>query len=150
MKQYKVKKIPLKTKLQWAFFGKWPLERKTKPKILEYMFLVFNNIIAFLVQALLIYLLKITWNQESNQVFWNQIILLLQQNIAIKILICLVFVTYFANLILVIHVYYILNKTEFNKWISILGTLFALFYVFTPITIIVFCVAYAKNELAFE
>ncbi|VEU71141.1 hypothetical domain protein [Mycoplasmopsis glycophila] len=149
MREIKFKKIPMRTKIRWLFLGKWPLERKSKPKILEYMFLVFNNILIFILSIILLYIYLNSFKNTTKSPL-NLLISLIQEHTELKLLITLLFGMFFVNLFLCIHVYYILSKTEFNKWIPILGTIFALSFVFSFLAILFFMVAYAKSELAFE
>ncbi|WP_036452620.1 hypothetical protein [Mycoplasma buteonis] len=149
MKKIELKKIPFKTKIRWFFLGKWPLERKTLPKIQEYLYLIFNNIIVFLLEIGFIYFafsLKVNQEQSYTQIFIEGI----QQNIWLKIIISGLFTTWIINILLVAHTYYILSKTEINKWIPIVGSFFALTFILSPVSIVLFSGAYSKNEIAFE
>ncbi|WP_334687541.1 hypothetical protein [Mycoplasmopsis cynos] len=58
-------------------------------------------------------------------------------------------IAYLLNLILSVHVIYILNKTEFNKIFALIGVLTSIM-ILSPIAIIFLIIAYQKNELAFE
>ncbi|WP_426461048.1 hypothetical protein [Mycoplasma hafezii] len=149
MKKITIKKIPLKTKIRWIFLGKWPLERKRLPKIQEYLYMTFNNIVVLILLAISIYLLT-SINFDEKRSFWVVLIDLLKENVLFKIILTALLTTYLVNLILIVHTYYILSKTEINKWIPIVGTFFAFTYLLAPITIILFAGAYAKNEIAFE
>ncbi|WP_180337845.1 hypothetical protein [Mycoplasmopsis pullorum] len=41
--KFTIKKLPWKTKMRYLFLGKYPLERRYLPKVLEYLILVFAN-----------------------------------------------------------------------------------------------------------
>ncbi|QKT05685.1 hypothetical protein [Mycoplasma sp. OR1901] len=146
--KYKVKKIPFKTKIRWFFLGKYPLERKYKPKILEYLFLIFSSMVLLALQVVFaLYIINVA-NTVDKSEFWGTLILKMKEYTT-RILISIYSTSYLVAIILSIHVFYILQKTEFNKWIAIIGVL-SLLLMLTPISILFLIVAYNKNELAFE
>ncbi|SYV96702.1 Uncharacterised protein, partial [Mycoplasmopsis edwardii] len=67
------RKIPFKTKLRYVFLGKYPLERRYKPKILEYLFMIFSNIILMVLSILVIFLIKSIIRQSTEENFWGNI-----------------------------------------------------------------------------
>ncbi|MBN4084116.1 MULTISPECIES: hypothetical protein [unclassified Mycoplasma] len=147
-KKYKIKKIPFKTKVRWLFLGKYPLERKYKPKILEYLFLIFSSIVLLILQIIFaLYLINLAKEVEKDRYLVSLILEI--KKYTTRILISIYFTSYLVALILSVHVFYILRKTEFNKWIAIIGVV-SLLLMLTPISILFLIVAYNKNELAFE
>ncbi|TNK93546.1 hypothetical protein C4M98_04955, partial [Mycoplasmopsis pullorum] len=60
-----IKKLPWKTKMRYLFLGKYPLERRYLPKVLEYLILVFANTVMLISQILLFfYVIKIDANSK--------------------------------------------------------------------------------------
>ncbi len=149
MKKIKFKVVPLSTKLRWLFVGKLPLERKARPKILEYLFFVWNNIVSLICTAIITYWLIKLYIDNNNEFLIGTFVKSLQESFLLKFLFTVLIITEIFNIILSIHTYYILTKTEYNKIYSIIGTITAILLI-SPLTIILFIVAYKKNVLAFE
>ncbi|MDC4183152.1 hypothetical protein [Mycoplasma bradburyae] len=149
MKKIKFQVVPFSTKLRWLFIGKRPLERKSRPKILEYIFFALNNIVALVcIVAMMYWLINLSKN-NNNQLLLGVFIKGLQESFLAKVLITIIAVIGLINFVLSIHTYYILSKTEFYKWIPVLGTIMAILFL-SPFAIILFLIAYKKNDLAFE
>lgn len=142
------RKIPFKTKLRYVFLGKYPLERRYKPKILEYLFMIFSNIILMVLSILVIFLIKSIIRQSTEENFWGNISIELNKY-EWRVLISVAVICYLVNLVLSIHVLYILNKTEFNKRFGVAGVIFSVLGM-SPLAIIFLIIGYQKNELAFE
>ncbi|WP_406613934.1 hypothetical protein ACJA23_03205 [Mycoplasma corogypsi] len=149
MKKIQFQKIPFRTKIRWLFLGKLPLERKNKPKIVEYMFLLFNNLLLLACTIYLPFMLLTMKEHNAGIISTSIFIKTLQQEMFLKVFVTLVVVLELMNLTLAIHIYYILSKTEFNKWIPILATLSSILFI-SPVAILCCIAAYHKNELAFE
>lgn len=147
-KQIQFKKIPFKTKLRYLLIGKYPLERKYKPKILEYLFMIFSNIVAFVMTILLLFIIKKAIDEAKPGEIYGNVTSSLNAYES-RIFISVLLLTYLVNFILSIHVLYILKKTEFNKLFALLGVLSSLTFL-SPIAIVFLIIAYQKNELAFE
>ncbi|WP_044283843.1 hypothetical protein [Mycoplasmopsis canis] len=147
-KQIHFKKIPFKTKLRYVFLGKYPVERRYKPKILEYLFMIFSNILIMILSIILFYVVKDVKNISSETNFYENLFTKFN-SYENRIFISVLLIAYIINFVLSIHVFYILKKTEFNKIFAIFGALSSLLLL-SPIAIIFLIIAYQKNELAFE
>ncbi|QGZ97232.1 hypothetical protein GE118_00240 [Mycoplasma sp. NEAQ87857] len=148
MRKIKLKKVPFRTKLRWLFLGKRPLERKYMPKIMEYLYLMFNNVLVLIATITMIYMLNQNWNSEFS--FGFNFLKLLKQDWWFKFLATSIFILYIVNILFNMHIYYILSKTEFNKWIGIVASVLSFVLFLSPLTILFAIVAYVKNEIAFE
>lgn len=140
-------KVSFKTRMRWLFLGKWPNERRSLPKILEYMLLVFTQIIILILEILILYLLgknKWTFEGEYLENIVNEI-----KSYTYRILFSAALLSYIFAIFVCIHIYYILDKTEFYKWSGIIATIFALTFL-SPLAIIFSIVAYEKNLIVFE
>ncbi|ULH62606.1 hypothetical protein RUS47_01925 [Mycoplasmoides gallisepticum] len=129
--------------------GKLPLERKARPKILEYIFFILNNIITLICSIVISYWLIKLYLDNNKELLIVTFIKSLQTSFLLKLLFTIIIINQLINFVLVIHTYYILTKTEFNKIYPIIGTITAILLI-SPLTIILFLIAYQKNELAFE
>ncbi|WP_350267298.1 hypothetical protein ABOD99_01920 [Mycoplasmoides gallisepticum] len=130
--------------------GKLPLERKARPKILEYIFFILNNIITLICSIVISYWLIKLYLDNNKELLIVTFIKSLQTSFLLKLLFTIIIIiNELINFALCIHTYYILTKTEFNKIYSIIGTITAILLI-SPLTIILFLIAYQKNELAFE
>lgn len=144
----KHKKIPFITKLRYLFIGKRPTERKTLPKIQEYLYLCFNSIY---ILCFTIYLVNVLIQKRfdfSIQKF-SEVLMEWQQNIIARAFVTLFIMVLIINIILAIHIFYIIRKTEFNRWIGYLSILFSILLL-SPFAIVFSYVAYEKNQIAFE
>ncbi|WP_027120988.1 hypothetical protein [Mycoplasma leonicaptivi] len=140
-------KLSFRTKLRYLFLGKYPIERRYKPKILEYLFLTFANIINFV----MLLIISLGVNNLINEGYTvNVAIVKLLQGYEYRIIVSVIGICYLSILFFSLHIFYILNKTEFNKWIGIVGVLLSLGFFSAPLAIIFLSTAYQKNELAFE
>ncbi|CCP23800.1 hypothetical protein [Mycoplasmopsis cynos] len=147
-RQIKVKKIPFKTKLRFLFLGKYPIERIYKPKIIEYLFMIFSNILILIISIILFYVLLGVYKQSNSNNFYGNVSIELNKY-EYRVILSVFLIAYLLNLILSVHVIYILNKTEFNKIFALIGVLTSIM-ILSPIAIIFLIIAYQKNELAFE
>ncbi|MCU9936853.1 hypothetical protein NWP96_07430 [Mycoplasmopsis cynos] len=147
-KQIKVKKIPFKTKLRFLFLGKYPIERIYKPKIIEYLFMIFSNILILIISIILFYVLLGVYKQSNSNNFYGNVSIELNKY-EYRVILSVFLIAYLLNLILSVRVIYILNKTEFNKIFALIGVLTSIM-ILSPIAIIFLIIAYQKNELAFE
>ncbi|TDV24220.1 hypothetical protein BCF59_0171 [Mycoplasmopsis mustelae] len=138
---------PFRVKFRWFWVGKLPLERKYKPKIIEYLFMLFANIIILIIEIILLQII-INLKQNSPELFATKLVANLQ-NYWVRIMLAILVINFLIEIILSIHIFYILSKTEFNKWIAIICALSGLLFL-TPICIVFSIVAYQKNEIAFE
>ncbi|WP_244857473.1 hypothetical protein [Mycoplasmoides gallisepticum] len=129
--------------------GKLPLERKARPKILEYIFFILNNIITLICSIVISYWLIKLYLDNNKELLIGTFIKSLQTSFLLKLLFTIIIINRLINFVLCIHTYYILTKTEFNKIYPIIGTITAILLI-SPLTIILFLIAYQKNELAFE
>ncbi|MFG4974612.1 hypothetical protein [Mycoplasmoides gallisepticum] len=129
--------------------GKLPVERKARPKILEYIFFILNNIITLICSIVISYWLIKLYLDNNKELLIGTFIKSLQTSFLLKLLFTIIIINELINFVLVIHTYYILTKTEFNKIYPIIGTITAILLI-SPLTIILFLIAYQKNELAFE
>ncbi|QJB71442.1 hypothetical protein [Mycoplasma sp. 1654_15] len=141
-------KISLKDKLRWLFLGKLPLERKYKPKIVEYLFMLFSSIIIFICELILLIAIINILNTKSENSFWVSFITKIKE-FNFRIIITILIITYVVEIFLSLHIFYILSKTEFNKWTGIIAAISALLFL-SPISFIFTIMAYQKNDLAFE
>lgn len=140
-------KVSFKTRMRWLFLGKWPNERRSLPKILEYMLLVFTQIIILILEILILYLLgKNKWTFEGK---YLENIVSEIKSYTYRILFSAALLSYIFAIFVCINVYYILDKTEFYKWSGIIATIFVLTF-FSPLAIIFSIVAYEKNLIVFE
>ncbi|UWV85186.1 hypothetical protein NW066_00225 [Mycoplasmopsis felis] len=147
-KKLKFKKISFKDRLRWFFLGKLPLERKYKPKILEYLFNIFSNILILIIQIVFLYMyLKIVNEKNDNLNAVN--ILLVLKKFEFRVLLSIFILSWLVQVFMFMHIMYILSKTEFNKWIGIIGGITGILLL-SPLSILFNIVAYQKNELAFE
>lgn len=149
MNKIKFRVVPFSTKLRWLLIGKLPLERKARPKILEYIFFILNNIITLICSIVISYWLIKLYLDNNKELLIGTFIKSLQTSFLLKLLFTIIIINQLINFVLVIHTYYILTKTEFNKIYPIIGTITAILLI-SPLTIILFLIAYQKNELAFE
>lgn len=149
MNKIKFQVVPFSTKLRWLLIGKLPLERKARTKILEYIFFILNNIITLICSIVISYWLIKLYLDNNKELLIGTFIKSLQTSFLLKLLFTIIIINELINFVLVIHTYYILTKTEFNKIYSIIGTITAILLI-SPLTIILFLIAYQKNELAFE
>ncbi|WP_036437045.1 hypothetical protein [Mycoplasma elephantis] len=144
---YKHKKVPLKTGLKWLFIGKNSLERLSAPKILEYVLIIFTQVIIIMMEVLILYIFgKYNWNFQTDNL---KNILEEINGYTFRIMLSASLLSYLFLIILCIHVYCILPKTEFYKWAGILSTIFALTLI-SPLAIIFCVIAYEKNEIVFQ
>ncbi|WP_215772624.1 hypothetical protein [Mesomycoplasma hyorhinis] len=137
--------ISFLTKLRWIFFGKLPLERKYKPKILEYLFMLFSSILIFICELILLYNLQYLKNENTFLV--NLVTKL--KTFEVRILITILILSWIVQIFMSIHVFFILSKTEFNKTIALIAAISGIFLI-SPISLIFSLMAYQKNLLAFE
>ncbi|UQZ95546.1 hypothetical protein F9C22_02035 [Mycoplasmoides gallisepticum] len=149
MNKIKFRVVPFSTKLRWLLIGKLPLERKARPKILEYIFFILNNIITLICSIVISYWLIKLYLDNNKELLIGTFIKSLQTSFLLKLLFTIIIINQLINFVLCIHTYYILSKTEFNKIYPIIGTITAILLI-SPLTIILFLIAYQKNELAFE
>ncbi|ADC31411.1 Potential hypothetical protein gene region [Mycoplasmoides gallisepticum str. F] len=149
MNKIKFRVVPFSTKLRWLLIGKLPVERKARPKILEYIFFILNNIITLICSIVISYWLIKLYLDNNKELLIGTFIKSLQTSFLLKLLFTIIIINELINFVLVIHTYYILTKTEFNKIYPIIGTITAILLI-SPLTIILFLIAYQKNELAFE
>ncbi|MCU9935084.1 hypothetical protein [Mycoplasmopsis cynos] len=147
-RQIKVKKIPFKTKLRFLFLGKYPIERIYKPKIIEYLFMIFSNILILIISIILFYVLLGVYKQSNSNNFYGNVSIELNKY-EYRVILSVFLIAYLLNLILSVRIIYILNKTEFNKIFALIGVLTSIM-ILSPIAIIFLIIAYQKNELAFE
>lgn len=144
MNKIKFQVVPFSTKLRWLLIGKLPLERKARPKILEYIFFILNNIITLICSIVISYWLIKLYLDNNKELLIGTFIKSLQTSFLLKLLFTIIIINELINFVLVIHTYYILTKTEFNKIYSIIGTITAILLI-SPLTIILFLIAYQKN-----
>ncbi|AFP75936.1 hypothetical protein HFMG06CAA_2795 [Mycoplasmoides gallisepticum CA06_2006.052-5-2P] len=149
MNKIKFRVVSFNTKLRWLLIGKLPLERKARPKILEYIFFILNNIITLICSIVISYWLIKLYLDNNKELLIGTFIKSLQTSFLLKLLFTIIIINRLINFVLCIHTYYILTKTEFNKIYPIIGTITAILLI-SPLTIILFLIAYQKNELAFE
>lgn len=149
MNKIKFRVVSFNTKLRWLLIGKLPLERKARPKILEYIFFILNNIITLICSIVISYWLIKLYLNNNKELLIGTFIKSLQTSFLLKLLFTIIIINRLINFVLCIHTYYILTKTEFNKIYPIIGTITAILLI-SPLTIILFLIAYQKNELAFE
>ncbi|QIW62010.1 hypothetical protein [Mycoplasmopsis gallinacea] len=138
----KREKLNWKTRFRYFWLGKRPRERKSLPKIVEYLYMIFANII------LLIFTILVIWEIFAFKSSENKS---LAENFNLygwRILISLASFGYVTIILCSIHIFYILSKTEFYKWSGILGVVFSLLGL-SPIALFFLMVSYSKNEIAF-
>ncbi|TNK81855.1 hypothetical protein C4M97_01695 [Mycoplasmopsis pullorum] len=139
-----IKKLPWKTKMRYLFLGKYPLERRYLPKVLEYLILVFANTVMLISQILLFfYVIKI----DANSKITVDTKILMEYHW--RIVLAIIILSYLVIVFMSLHICSILSKTEFNKWIGIVSMLASLLFL-SPIGMLFAMVAYVKNEIVFE
>ncbi|WP_025755176.1 hypothetical protein [Mycoplasmopsis cricetuli] len=146
-KKQRQKNISFKTKMRYFLLGKLPLERKYVPKIIEYLFIVFANLvilIALIFIFMLFYSINFHFNEANLKIIVNQI-----KTFSGRILIILIVSSWLISTLMCIHLGYIFSKTEKGKmWCvfciicNVLGLV--------PLTVIFAILGYIKNEIAFE
>ncbi|UWV80996.1 hypothetical protein NW069_00640 [Mycoplasmopsis cynos] len=134
--------------MRFLFLGKYPIERIYKPKIIEYLFMIFSNILILIISIILFYVLLGVYKQSNSNNFYGNVSIELNKY-EYRVILSVFLIAYLLNLILSVHVIYILNKTEFNKIFALIGVLTSIM-ILSPIAIIFLIIAYQKNELAFE
>ncbi|MGZ9428880.1 hypothetical protein [Mycoplasma sp. 1012] len=127
------------------FLGKQPLDRKYLPKVIEHLYSFFSAIVFSV--SLLSFILLITLNNKENisEKFSN---LLLKTEFRLTIA-AFVFV-FFANVIYVIRLIRILPKTEVGHALVWIEITFLLFFVLSPLNIVVSIACLKYNEIVFE
>ncbi|WP_227861723.1 hypothetical protein [Mesomycoplasma hyorhinis] len=140
--------ISFLTKLRWIFFGKLPLERKYKPKILEYLFMLFSSILIFICELILLILIQNLQYLKNENTFLVNLVTKLK-TFEVRILITILILSWIVQIFMSIHVFFILSKTEFNKTIALIAAISGIFLI-SPISLIFSLMAYQKNLLAFE
>ncbi|APJ38096.1 hypothetical protein [Mycoplasmopsis pullorum] len=142
--KFTIKKLPWKTKMRYLFLGKYPLERRYLPKVLEYLILVFANTVMLISQILLFfYVIKI----DANSKITVDTKILMEYHW--RIVLAIIILSYLVIAFMSLHICSILSKTEFNKWIGIVSMLASLLFL-SPIGMLFAMVAYVKNEIVFE
>ncbi|WP_435128875.1 hypothetical protein ACR82Z_03515 [Mycoplasma sp. 6243] len=139
-------KPPFKTRFRWFWVGKLPLERKYTPKILEYLFLLFANVVVLIIEIIFI---QIIINLSKSPNVFNIELFKALQNYWVRIMFAVLVINYLAIALITLHVIYIMSKTEFNHWIGYVACISGLLLL-SPICIIFSFIAYQKNEIAFE
>ncbi|UUM19756.1 MULTISPECIES: hypothetical protein [unclassified Mycoplasma] len=147
-RKIRVEKIPLKKKLRFLLLGKRPLERKYAPKIIEYLFILFANLIIFFNLILLLYSLsKYNFDLSSKknlESFINEL-----KTFSARLVMIITTFSLIVNIFMTIHLSYIYSKTEKAKLINIL-CISTNIIPLIPLSIIFAIWGYIKNEIAFE
>ncbi|WP_040545617.1 hypothetical protein [Mycoplasmopsis alligatoris] len=140
----KFNKLDFKTRLRYVILGKRPLERKSLPKVVEYLYLNFSNFIICLI--MLAFALHLFLNKEKVN---GEFVLDFLNKPFSRLLISVVVISWLIQIMVFVHILYILDKTETLKWVGISACLLGivgLWVISIPFAI----VAYMKNEIAFE
>ncbi|WP_318032894.1 hypothetical protein [Mycoplasmopsis cynos] len=110
--------------------------------------MIFSNILILIISIILFYVLLGVYKQSNSNNFYGNVSIELNKY-EYRVILSVFLIAYLLNLILSVHVIYILNKTEFNKIFALIGVLTSIM-ILSPIAIIFLIIAYQKNELAFE
>ncbi|MEE3928279.1 hypothetical protein V2E24_01645 [Mycoplasmopsis ciconiae] len=148
MKNKKYKPLPLRTRIRYVFLGKYPLERKYAPKIIEFIFMSLTQAYILFATILIFYLLnkyQFFKDKEDNLEKFIQEI----KSFEYRLFFTALFVCYLVFIVLGIHAFYILDKTEEGKIFTILAFVFGLLFL-SIFSILFSFLAYWKNEIVYE
>lgn len=138
----------LKTRLRYVFLGKLPMERKYRPKIIEYAYLFFGNFIILTFSVLILFLFaKYEWKITKN---WNLILANEFSSYFWKFLISISISAWIVNVVLCIHLIYILSKTENYKWIAYLSVFINVLPIFSFLNLIISIFGFYKHKIVFK
>ncbi|WP_337898917.1 hypothetical protein [Mesomycoplasma ovipneumoniae] len=141
-------KPTLKTRFRYIFLGKLPLERKYRPKIIEYFYLFIGNFVisTFWVLVLLAFG-KYEWKISEN---WSLILSNEFSSYFWKFIISISITAWVVNIFLCIHLIYILSKTEDYKWVTFLSIFTNIFPFFSFFSLIISVFGFFKHKIVFK